>query len=103
MATRKSQVATAFIRRRSAACRTSIAVAAVMRTRLGRQATSAAVGRARSQDAELVALRIGHDHPGDLITLTDVGTAGAERLEPRHLGGLVVRPEVEVQPVLPGL
>src|SRR3954470_9518646 len=70
----------------------------------GGRSTSARelLGREGAKHAELVAVRVGHDDPG-LLTLADVDPAPAERLEPGHLGRLVGRPQVEVQPVLPRL
>src|SRR5713226_10579464 len=57
-------------------------------------------GLERAQHAELVAVRVGQDHPADLGALPHVGAPRAESLKPRHFGGLVGRPQVEVQPVL---
>ena len=53
---------------------------------------------ARRQNAELIALWISHDHPGD-VTLADVDTAGTQRQQPLDLGTLIIRRDVEVQPV----
>jgi hypothetical protein len=50
-----------------------------------------------AQNAELIALRVRHDDPR-LVTLTDVDTLGTMSLTASHLGGLVIRPEVEMQP-----
>jgi len=41
---------------------------------------------------ELVAIRVGHDHPADLA-LADIDPAGAEGLQPGDFGGLVTRAE----------
>lgn len=46
-------------------------------------------GAERTKHAELVARRVGHHHEC-LLTLTDVDPAGAEALQPRHLGALVI-------------
>src|SRR6266702_1997725 len=56
--------------------------------------------RQRLEHAELVARRIGHHHPAHVRLLADVDPPGAEVPQPRHLGGLVLRPQVQVQPVL---
>jgi Virulence activator alpha C-term len=56
-------------------------------------------GRERPQHIELVAIRVGHDHPADLA-LADAHPAGAERFQPGDLGGLIARPQVQMQPVL---
>jgi hypothetical protein len=58
------------------------------------------IGGERAQHVELVALRIGHDHPADLALglLADAGPTGAERLKPGDLGGLILRPQIQVQP-----
>lgn len=53
----------------------------------------------RAQDAELVALRVGHDHPSD-VGLPDVDATRAETLQSFDLGALVVRAKVEVDSVL---
>ena len=50
-----------------------------------------------AQNTELVAFRVRHDDPR-LVTLTDVDTLGTMSLKASHLGGLVIRPEVEIQP-----
>src|SRR2546429_2545676 len=55
------------------------------------------------QYAELVALGIGQDHPAHVVALTDVDMPGTHVDQPLHLGLPVVRPEVDVQPVLPVL
>ena len=55
--------------------------------------------RSGTEDAELVALGIGHDHPADLA-LTDVGPARSERDEALDLGVLVVGAQVEVDAIL---
>ena len=47
-------------------------------------------------DAELVALRIGHRNPGDVVALADVDPSSAQLLEPLDLGGDVGDPQVEV-------
>src|SRR6266849_5124995 len=57
-------------------------------------------GRQRAQHVEFVAFGIGHDDPADLGALSDVNAAGAQPLEPCHLGGLVFGPQVEVDAVL---
>jgi hypothetical protein len=49
------------------------------------------------QDTELVAFGVGHDHPR-LVTLADVDPLGTKILKASHLGGLVIGPEVEMQP-----
>jgi hypothetical protein len=56
-------------------------------------------GRERPQHVEFVAVRVGHDHPADL-TLADADPAGTERFQPGHLGGLINRPQIKMQPVL---
>src|SRR5690242_19582617 len=57
----------------------------------------------RGQYAELVALGIGQHHPGHVVALTDVDVPGTHVDQPLHLGLPAVRPEVDVQPVLPVL
>ncbi len=42
-----------------------------------------------AEHIELVARRVGHHHEC-LLTLADVARAGAEALQPRHFGGLVI-------------
>ena len=59
-------------------------------------------GRERPQHVELVAVRVGHDHPADLA-LADADPAGAQRFQPGDLGGLIARPQVQVQAVLDDL
>src|SRR5205823_12237863 len=54
----------------------------------------------RTQHAELVALRVGKHDPGRGGALSDVDMAGAHVDQPLHLRVLVVRCEVQVQPVL---
>ena len=58
-------------------------------------------GRQATQDTELVALRVGQHHPGD-IALTDVGTSGPKADKPLHLVSVraIDRPQVQVQAVL---
>lgn len=50
-----------------------------------------------AQNTELVAFRVCHDDPR-LVTLTDVDTLGTMSSKASHLGGLVIGPEVEMQP-----
>jgi hypothetical protein len=57
------------------------------------------IGGQGSQHVELVAIRIGHDHPADR-TLADIDPAGAEGLQPGDFGGLVTGPKIQMQPVL---
>lgn len=52
-----------------------------------------------AEDTELVAFGVGHDNPR-LVTLANVDTLRAMSLKASHLGVLVIRPEVEMQPVL---
>ena len=52
-----------------------------------------------AKDAELVAFGVGQHDPRS-IPLADVHTPCAMRDQPRHLGVLVIRPEVEVQSAL---
>jgi hypothetical protein len=52
-----------------------------------------------SEDAELVAFRVGQDDPGD-DALTDVDASSAEVHEPLNLCPLVIRSEVKMKPVL---
>ena len=52
-----------------------------------------------AKDTELVAFGICHDNPR-LVTLANVDTLRAMSLKASHLGVLVIRPEVEMQPVL---
>jgi hypothetical protein len=51
------------------------------------------------KDTELVAFGVCHDNPR-LVTLANVDTPCAMSLKASHLGVLVIRPEVEVQPAL---
>src|SRR5689334_8462106 len=60
------------------------------------------LGPPRAEHAELVALRVGEQHPRH-VTLADVDRAGAHPDQPFHLGLLVVRAQVQVQPVLADL
>ena|SRR5207302_1434345 len=52
-----------------------------------------------AKDTELVAFGVGHDNPR-LVTLANVDTLRAMSLKASHLGVLVIRPEVEMQPAL---
>jgi hypothetical protein len=52
-----------------------------------------------AKDTELVAFGVCHDNPR-LVTLANVDTLRAMSLETSHLGGLIIRPEVEMQPAL---
>ena len=52
-----------------------------------------------AKDAELVAFGVCHDNPR-LVTLANVDTLRAMSLKASHLGVLVIRPEVEMQPAL---
>ena len=61
----------------------------------GSRGASQLLGGEGTQDAELVALRIGQHHPRRLA-LTDVDARRAQRLRARHLGGLVFGAEVDV-------
>src|ERR1700736_889684 len=45
---------------------------------------------ARRQYAELVALGVGQDRPGDLVALADVRRSGARIAQPRYLNGGIV-------------
>ena len=67
-----------------------------------RSAAGPLIRSKRPQDIELVAIRIGHDHPADL-PLADVDPAGTQGLQPGDLGGLVTGPQIQVQPVLDDL
>ena len=51
------------------------------------------------EDAELVSLRIGQDHPRD-ITLPDIETRGTEPDQPLNFRLLIIRTEVDVKTVL---
>lgn len=62
-------------------------------------ARTAGSERARSEDAELIALRIVQHNPG-LLALPDVRSRGPQRKQPFDLNVSVVWPEVEVQPIL---
>jgi hypothetical protein len=57
----------------------------------------------RAEHAELVPGRVGHDDPADVGFLPDVSAPGTESLKPRDLSGLILRAQVEVEPVLGGL
>jgi hypothetical protein len=52
-----------------------------------------------AKDTELVAFGVCHDNPR-LVTLADVDTLRAMSLKASHLGVLVIRSEVEMQPAL---
>jgi hypothetical protein len=52
-----------------------------------------------AKDTELVAFGVCHDNPR-LVTLANVDTLCAMSLKASHLGVLVIRPEVEMQPAL---
>ena len=52
-----------------------------------------------AKDAELVAFGVCHDNPR-LVTLANVDTLRAKSLKASHLGVLVIRPEVKMQPTL---
>lgn len=65
-------------------------------TRAGR---SSRLWASLAEDAELVAFRVCQDDPR-LVALTDVNALCTLGDETSHLGGLVVRPEVEVQAAL---
>ena len=52
-----------------------------------------------AEDTELVAFGVRHDNPR-LVTLANVDTLRAMSLKASHLGVLVIRPEVEMQPAL---
>lgn len=54
------------------------------------------------EDAELVALRIGHHDPRR-VTLPDVDPGSAELKQPRYLDQLIIGPEIQMQPVLAAL
>src|SRR6266496_3153941 len=58
------------------------------------------LGRQRPQHVELVAVRIGHHHPTHVRTLADVDAPSAETFQARHLGRLVLWPQIEVEAVL---
>jgi hypothetical protein len=51
------------------------------------------------EDTELVAFGVCQYHPR-LITLANVNTPSAMSKQTSHLGGLVIRPEIEVQAAL---
>ena len=51
------------------------------------------------ENAELVALGVGEDHPGNVI-LTDVGAAGTHGDQTVDLGGLVVGHKIQVETIL---
>ena len=51
------------------------------------------------QNAELVALGVGQDHPG-LVALPDVGTRRPELKQALDLALLIVGPKIDVEPVL---
>lgn len=55
-----------------------------------------------AEDTELVAFWVCHDNPR-LVTLANVDALRAMSLKASHLGVLVIRSEVEMQPVLNGL
>jgi hypothetical protein len=55
--------------------------------------------RARSEHAEFIALRVPKHNPG-LLALTYVRWGGSQRQQSLDLGVPVVRPKVEVQPIL---
>src|SRR5690349_20570755 len=55
---------------------------------------------ARSEDAELVALRVGQHDPRHVVALTHVDVPGSHVDQPLDLRVAVVRIEVDVQPVL---
>ena len=65
-------------------------------------AVTASLVRSLAQDAELVAFRVCQHNPG-LISLSDINTLRAMRNQPSHLGGLVIRSEVEMQSALSAL
>jgi hypothetical protein len=52
-----------------------------------------------AKDTELVAFGVCHDNPR-LVTLANVDTSRAMSFKASHLGVLVIRPEVEMQPTL---
>jgi hypothetical protein len=52
-----------------------------------------------AKDTELVAFGVCHDNPR-LVTLANVDTLRAMSLKASHLGVLIIRPEVEMQPAL---
>ena len=52
-----------------------------------------------AEDTELVAFGVRHDNPR-LVALANVDTLRAMSLKASHLGVLVIRPEVEMQPAL---
>jgi len=58
-----------------------------------------------AKQAELVSVRVGQDHPGDIRSLTDVDPPGAQALEPAQLGieAGAISSQVQVQAVLHGL
>src|SRR5437660_3618787 len=64
-----------------------------------RTAPIAGSARARSEDAELIALGIGQHNPR-LLALSHVRSRGPERKQPFDLNVPVLWPEVEVQPIL---
>lgn len=51
------------------------------------------------QHAELVTVRVSHDHPADVWALPDVSTARAEPFKP-DLRRLVARPQIKVEAIL---
>src|ERR1700730_2353704 len=57
--------------------------------------------RHRPEQAELVPIWVGEHDPSDLGALADVGATCAQGLQAGNLGGLVLRPQVELQAALP--
>src|ERR1700761_1626886 len=54
------------------------------------------------QYVKLIPVRVSHDHPAD-VALPNADLPRPERFQRADPGGLISRPEVEVQPVLDGL
>src|SRR6266516_685883 len=65
-----------------------------------RSAAGELLRRQRPQHVELVAVRIRHHYPTHVRTLADVDAPRAETFQPRHLGRLVLWPQIEVEAVL---
>lgn len=65
-----------------------------------RSACGELLGRERSKYAELVAVRIRHHHPTDVIGLADVDAPGTKPFKPKDFSSLIEGSQVKVQAVL---
>lgn len=67
--------------------------------RAGPCVAASSTGSSSPEDAELVAFRVGEDHPG-LVSLTDVDPRRSQSDQAFNLGLLIIGTKIEMQPIL---